>query len=116
MRLGRFMAAWDASTCTDGSYLLARDAMMAMPPEPFVRGALQVGAFFATVPPGGRLTRSAVPTSANRQPALAAYVPTPDGAASMRTAHGLALRRYRPASSAATRRTSSASLPSRPVG
>ena len=79
--LGRFMAAWDAVDINAIVSLLARDAMMAMPPEPFyVRGAPQVGAFFATVPLGGRLDEiRLVPTAANRQPALAAYVPVPGG-------------------------------------
>jgi len=75
--LGRFMAAWDAVDIDAIVSLLARDAMMAMPPDPFyVRGAPEVGAFFATVPLGGRLDEiRLVPTAANRQPALAAYVP-----------------------------------------
>ncbi|HXV95857.1 MAG TPA: RNA polymerase subunit sigma-70 [Gaiellaceae bacterium] len=78
--LGRFMAAWDAVDVDGIVSLLARDAMMAMPPEPFyVRGAAAVGEFFATVPLGGRLDEiRLVPTAANRQPALAAYVADPD--------------------------------------
>ena len=73
------MAAWDAVDIDAIVSLLARDAMMAMPPEPFyVRGAPEVGAFFGTVPLGGRLDEiRLVPTAANRQPALAAYVPAP---------------------------------------
>ena len=74
------MAAWDAvdfgrRSSRPSSAVLARDAMMAMPPEPFyVRGAEAMGAFFGSVPLGGRLDRiRLVPTAANRQPALAAY-------------------------------------------
>jgi len=73
--LRRFMEAWDAVDVDGIVSLLARDAMMAMPPEPFyVRGAAALGGFFASVPLGGRLDRiRLVPTAANRQPALAAY-------------------------------------------
>jgi RNA polymerase sigma-70 factor (ECF subfamily) len=73
--LRRFMTAWDAVDIDRIVSLLARDAMMAMPPEPFyVRGAEAMGAFFGSVPLGGRLDRiRLVPTGANRQPALAAY-------------------------------------------
>jgi RNA polymerase sigma-70 factor, ECF subfamily len=73
--LRRFMAAWEAVDVDAIVSLLARDAMMAMPPEPFhVRGAEALGAFFRTVPLEGRLDRiRLVPTAANQQPALAAY-------------------------------------------
>jgi RNA polymerase sigma-70 factor (TIGR02960 family) len=74
--LRRFMAAWDAVDVDGIVSLLARDATMAMPPEPqFVRGAEALGDFFATVPCQGRLELiRLLPTAANRQPALAAYV------------------------------------------
>jgi RNA polymerase sigma-70 factor (TIGR02960 family) len=73
--LQRFMAAWDAVDVDGIVSLLARDAIMAMPPEPFYVGSAEaIGAFFATVPLEGRLDRiRLVPTAANRQPALAAY-------------------------------------------
>ena len=73
--LQRFMAAWDAVDVDGIVRLLARDAIMAMPPEPFhVESAEAIGAFFATVPLDGRLDRiRLVQTAANRQPALAAY-------------------------------------------
>jgi RNA polymerase sigma-70 factor (ECF subfamily) len=69
------MEAWDAVDVDGIAGLLAREAMMAMPPEPFyVSGREAVAGFFATVPLGGRLDRiRLVPTAANRQPALAAY-------------------------------------------
>jgi RNA polymerase sigma-70 factor (ECF subfamily) len=81
--LRRFMEAWDAVDVDGIVSLLARDAMMAMPPEPFhVSGREAVGSFFATVPLGGRLDRiRLVPTAANRQPALAAYAWDPEGRA-----------------------------------
>ena len=73
--LQRFMAAWDAVDVDGIVRLLARDAIMAMPPEPFhVESAEAIGGFFATVPLGGHLDRiRLVRTAANRQPALAAY-------------------------------------------
>jgi RNA polymerase sigma-70 factor (ECF subfamily) len=73
--LRRFMSAWNAVDVDGIVSLLARDAMMAMPPEPFyIRGAEAIGTFFESVPLGGRLDRiRLMPTAANRQPALAAY-------------------------------------------
>jgi RNA polymerase sigma-70 factor (TIGR02960 family) len=73
--LEHFMVAWDRVDVDGIVSLLARDAIMAMPPEPFfVNGSEAIGEFFRTVPLGGRLDRiRLVPTAANRQPALAAY-------------------------------------------
>lgn len=81
--LERFMAAWDAVDIDGLVRLLARDALMTMPPVPmYVRGAEAIGEFFATVPADGHLDQiRLVPTSANGQPALAAYMRSPsDGA------------------------------------
>jgi RNA polymerase sigma-70 factor (ECF subfamily) len=77
--LRRFMEAWDAVDVDGIVGLLARDALMTMPPEPAsFRGAAAIGEFFSTVPAGGRLDEiRLVPTSANRQPALAAYLRDP---------------------------------------
>jgi RNA polymerase sigma-70 factor (ECF subfamily) len=77
--LRRFMAAWDAVDIDGIVELLARDVLMTMPPEPaYVSGAEAVGEFFATVPAKGQLDEiQLVPTAANRQPALAAYVRNP---------------------------------------
>ena len=54
---------------------------MTMPPERMrVAGARAIGDFFASVPQGGRLNEiRLLPTSANRQPALAAYARNDDG-------------------------------------
>jgi RNA polymerase sigma-70 factor, ECF subfamily len=73
--LRRFMAAWDRVDVDGIVRLLAREAIMAMPPEPlFLEGREPIGEFFGAVPLGGRLDRiRLVPTAANRQPALAAY-------------------------------------------
>jgi RNA polymerase sigma-70 factor (ECF subfamily) len=74
--LRRFMTAWDDVDIDGLAELLTRDALMTMPPVPtYIRGADAIGDFFATVPADGRLDQiRLVPTSANRQPALAAYV------------------------------------------
>ena len=72
----RFMEAWDAVDIDGLVELLARDALLTMPPVPMhVLGAEAIGEFFATVPAQGRLGEiRLVPTAANRQPALAAYM------------------------------------------
>jgi RNA polymerase sigma-70 factor, ECF subfamily len=80
--LRRFMAAWDAVDVDGLVALLARDVLMTMPPEPaYEVGTAALGTFFRTVPAEGRLNEiRLMPTAANRQPALAAYVRGPDGA------------------------------------
>lgn len=77
--LRRFMEAWDAVDIDGIVNLLAHDALMTMPPVPtYVLGAQAIGEFFATVPADGNLGEiRLVPTAANRQPALAAYVRDP---------------------------------------
>jgi RNA polymerase sigma-70 factor (TIGR02960 family) len=77
----RFMTAWDAVDIDSLVALLSEDALMTMPPERMrVAGARAIGDFFASVPQGGRLDEiRLVPTSANRQPALAAYSRGDDG-------------------------------------
>ena len=54
---------------------------MTMPPERMrVAGAQAIGDFFGSVPQGGRLDEiRLLPTSANRQPTLAAYARGDDG-------------------------------------
>jgi RNA polymerase sigma-70 factor (ECF subfamily) len=73
----RFMAAWDAIDIDGLVALLTDDATMTMPPERMkIAGAAAIGQFFGSVPLEGRLDEiRLVPTSANRQPALAAYAP-----------------------------------------
>src|SRR5881398_3081367 len=77
----RFMTAWDAVDVDGLVALLADDALMTMPPERTRgAGARAIGAFFGSVPQDGRLDEiRLVPTSANRQPALAAYARGDDG-------------------------------------
>jgi RNA polymerase sigma-70 factor, ECF subfamily len=77
----RFMAAWDAVDIDDLVALLTEDAVMTMPPERMrVAGAQAIGDFFGSVPQDGRLDEiRLVKSSANRQPALAAYARGVDG-------------------------------------
>jgi RNA polymerase sigma-70 factor (ECF subfamily) len=72
----RFVEAWEAVDIEALTALLAGDALMTMPPEQMrVEGAAAIGAFFATVPLGGRLDLiRLLPARANGQPALGAYV------------------------------------------
>jgi RNA polymerase sigma-70 factor, ECF subfamily len=72
----RFVEAWEAVDIERMTALLAGDALMTMPPEPMhVVGPAEIGGFFATVPMDGRLDLIRfVPTRANGQPTLAAYV------------------------------------------
>src|SRR6059036_2234818 len=79
--LRRFMTAWDAVDIDALVSLLTEDAVMTMPPERMrVAGAKAIGDFFGSVPQDGRLDEiRLVSTSANRQPALAAYARSEDG-------------------------------------
>jgi RNA polymerase sigma-70 factor (ECF subfamily) len=71
----RFQDAWAAADVDGLVALLADDCLLTMPPEPSrFDGRDAVGAFFATVPMGGRLDLLPLTaTRANGQPALAAY-------------------------------------------
>ncbi len=87
--LGRYLAAWHACDIPALVALLCEDAVLTMPPFPMAyRGREAIGQFFGTVPAGGRLDQiTLVPTRANRQPAVAAYVRDPDGGRA--TAYGI---------------------------
>lgn len=78
--LGRFVAAWNAVDIDELVALLKDDALLTMPPFPLAyRGRAAITEFFTTVPAGGALDRiRLVPTRANRQPAVAAYVQDPE--------------------------------------
>jgi RNA polymerase sigma-70 factor (ECF subfamily) len=71
-----FVDAWEAADVDAMIALLADDAIMTMPPDPMrLVGTSAIGDFFRTVPAGGELERiRVVPTRANGQPALAAYM------------------------------------------
>jgi len=77
----RFMTAWDAVDIDGLVTLLTEDAVMTMPPERMrIAGARAIGDFFGSVPNEGRLDEfRLLPTSTNRQPALAAYARGDDG-------------------------------------
>jgi RNA polymerase sigma-70 factor (ECF subfamily) len=71
----RLVDAWHTADISAMVSVLTEDALLAMPPQPerYV-GRKAIGAFFATVPGGGRLDRFRhVPIRANRQPAIASY-------------------------------------------
>ncbi|WP_158566857.1 RNA polymerase subunit sigma-70 [Actinomadura craniellae] len=78
----RFVHSWEHRDLGALAALLREDAILRMPPEPLeVVGRAAVTEFFATVPAEGRLDRiRLVETAANRQPALAAYLPDTTGA------------------------------------
>jgi RNA polymerase sigma-70 factor (ECF subfamily) len=77
----RYMEAWEAVDVDRLVSLLREDAVLTMPPWPEVyRGREEIGRFFSTVPLEGALDKiRLVPTRANRQPAIAAYVPDESG-------------------------------------
>jgi len=72
----RYVEAWQSVDIDGLVALLQEDAVMTMPPEPLLfRGRQAIGQFFATVPAGGALDQiRLLPTRANRQPAVAAYL------------------------------------------
>jgi len=72
----RFTAAWHACDIPALVSALAEDCLLTMPPAPLAyRGRDAIAAFFATVPAGGDLTAiRLIPTRANGQPAVAAYL------------------------------------------
>lgn len=78
----KFIAAWEAVDVDAIVRLLADHAVMTMPPEPMrVAGTRAIGDFFRTVPAAGALDRiRLVPTRANGQPAVAAYMEDDAGA------------------------------------
>jgi RNA polymerase sigma-70 factor, ECF subfamily len=72
----RYVEAWDAIDIDRLVALLREDAVMTMPPSPLLfHGRQAIGEFFATVPADGALDQiRLVPTRANGQPAVAAYL------------------------------------------
>jgi RNA polymerase sigma-70 factor (TIGR02960 family) len=79
--VGRFADAFERGDVEAVVALLAEDAALTMPPEPFeFHGRDSISRFFATVPAGGDLTRlRLVPIRANGQPAFAVYLREPHG-------------------------------------
>jgi len=72
---------WEARDIDGLVGLLTDDASMAMPPAPmWFSGPAEIGAFFDRVPAEGMIdVIRLVRTGANGQPAVAAYMPAPDG-------------------------------------
>ena len=72
----RFTAAWHACDIPALVSVLAEDCLLTMPPAPMAyRGRDAISAFFSVVPAGGDLSEiRLVPTRANGQPAVAAYM------------------------------------------
>jgi ketosteroid isomerase-like protein len=87
--LDRYVTAWHASDVPALLSLLREDALLTMPPFPAAyRGRDAIGRFLRTVPAGGHLDQiTLIPTRANLQPAVAAYVRDADGSGS--TAYGV---------------------------
>jgi RNA polymerase sigma-70 factor, ECF subfamily len=87
--LGRYVAAWHANDVPALLFLLREDALLTMPPFPAAyRGRHAIGQFLRSVPADGRLDQiTLIPTRANLQPAVAAYVRGEDGGAS--SAYGI---------------------------
>lgn len=79
--LDRFVRAWQDCDVDALADLLREDAVLSMPPESAtIFGRDRIAEFFATVPADGRLDLiRLVPTRANGQPALAAYLPDANG-------------------------------------
>jgi RNA polymerase sigma-70 factor (ECF subfamily) len=84
--VGEFVRAWEAADLDALVDLLTNDVFMSMPPMPFeYEGREAVVRFCASIFGSGRRF-DLVPTRANGQPALGAYVRAPDG-----VSHGVGL-------------------------
>ena len=84
--VGKFVSAWQSADLDALVALLTDDVFMSMPPMPFeYEGRDAVARFCATIFGSGRKF-DLVPTRANGQPALGAYVRAPDG-----NSHGVGL-------------------------
>ncbi len=79
----RYIDAWEADDIAGFVALLRSDAVLTMPPLPLrYVGRRAIASFFGLIPSGSRrplLRRTA--SRANRQPAVAAYIPMPGGQA-----------------------------------
>ncbi len=87
--LGRYITAWQANDVPALLSLLREDALLTMPPFPAAyRGRHAIGQFLRSVPAGGQLDQiTLVPTRANLQPAVAAYIRDRDAGGA--TAYGI---------------------------
>jgi RNA polymerase sigma-70 factor (TIGR02960 family) len=84
--VGKFVSAWESADLDALVALLTDDVFMSMPPMPFeYEGRDAVAGFCDSIFGSGRRF-DLVPTRANGQPALGAYIRTPDG-----ISHGVGL-------------------------
>ena len=84
--VGKFVSAWESADLDALVALLTDDVFMSMPPMPFeYEGRDAVARFCASIFGSGRRF-DLVPTRANGQPALGAYIRSPHG-----TSHGVGL-------------------------
>jgi RNA polymerase sigma-70 factor (ECF subfamily) len=80
--LRRYVEAWERADVDALVALLREDAVLAMPPQPAVRGAEAIGRFLRGVAGGCGIGRIAVtPTWANGRPAVVMHLLGEDGAA-----------------------------------
>jgi RNA polymerase sigma-70 factor (ECF subfamily) len=71
----RYLQAWDQADVAAITEMLADDATLSMPPRPnWYQGRAAVRAFLAAVPLSGRRRWHHLPTRANGQPSLGAYL------------------------------------------
>jgi RNA polymerase sigma-70 factor (ECF subfamily) len=75
--LRRYVDAWEQADIAALVALLRDDAVITMPPQAAIHGAVAIGAFLQRV--SSRLDLVARPSAANRQPAVALYERTRDG-------------------------------------
>ncbi len=75
--LRRYVDAWEQADIAALVALLRDDAVITMPPQPAIHGAAAIGAFMARV--SARHDLVAMPSAANRQPAVALYERTDGG-------------------------------------
>jgi len=80
MLLGRYIDAFERDDVDALIALLREDALLRMPPQPSVVGAVAIARFFRESPAGGDLSRLLLtPTHANGRPAVVVQRRTSDG-------------------------------------
>ena len=78
--LRRYIEVWEQADVDGLVALLREDAVLRMPPQPSVFGALEIARFFSTVPAGGDMTATVfTPTRANGRPAVVMHRRRDDG-------------------------------------
>jgi len=78
--LRRYIDVWEQADVDGLVELLREDAVLRMPPQPSVFGALGIARFFSTVPAAGDMTRYVfTPTRANGRPAVVMHFRRDDG-------------------------------------